>query len=367
MRWLTWVLFLGALTGSLFFCSSLSLWAEPSQAALGTRVAPPDREVFACGIVEGSQREIRLRFELSGMIVDRPVSEGQPVHKGDVLARLEPAHWESQLLEAESNLRLARAEYERLLHGARNESRAVLRAALRLSESRLGQARQRLAREEMLATRKATPQANLDDARADSAAAAAAFETDQARLAEIEAPAREDEQAVALAKVAVADARVRQARAGLEKSVLRAPVDGVVLRVQGEVGEMTSPQSADPVITMANVEVMQTRSFVEEADAFRVRAGQRARVMADGLANRSYTGTVTFTAPYMVPKRVFNNMPGERVDVKVREVVIRLDPQQDLVVGLPVDVFIHLDDSEPTSKSSNLARSEPQTGSQTSP
>ena len=84
--------------------------------------------------------------------------------------------------------------------------------------------------------------------------------------------------------------------------------------------------------------------MVEELDAVRIVTGMNASVVADGLPEQKFRGTVVSCAPCMVPKTHFSNRPGERVNVKVREVVIALDREQDslsrLVVGLPVDIFI---------------------------
>lgn len=306
-------------------------------------VEPAEKEgladVYACGIVEGKRREIKLRFEVPGTLVERSVAEGARVRKGEILARLDPSRYEAQLAEAGSNVRLAKAELERLVNGAREESKAVARALSKASNHRLEQSKQRLAREEQLALRKATSQAALDDARADFHTAAAAHDADRARLDEIEAPVREDERKVAEAKVSVAEARLRQVEAELDKTILRAPCDGLVLRVGAEVGEMLWPQLAEPVATVVDVSETRVRAYVEEADAFRVAPGQSAWVTADGRLGRRFQGIVVSAAPSMVPKRIYNNMPGERVDVKVREVLVRLEPQDELVIGLPVDVY----------------------------
>ena len=68
------------------------------------------------------------------------------------------------------------------------------------------------------------------------------------------------------------------------------------------------------------------------------------KVTADGWPNKSFPGRVVACSPHMVPKRYLSNEPGERIDVKVREVVVQLD-QSDardrLVVGLPVDVYLN--------------------------
>ena len=100
---------------------------------------------------------------------------------------------------------------------------------------------------------------------------------------------------------------------------------------------------------MADTGELRVRAFVEELDAVRVQEGMTVKVTADAWPNKSFPGRVISCSPHMVPKRHLSNEPGERIDVKVREVVVQLD-QSDardrLVVGLPVDVYLQV--SRPT-------------------
>src|SRR5207249_4765372 len=116
--------------------------------------------------------------------------------------------------------------------------------------------------------------------------------------------------------------------------------DGLVLRVRGQPGEMVGPEREEPLITMVDASEARVRAYVEEMDALGVVPGQRARVVADALPGESRRGTVLACSPSLTRKDLQRNLPGERADVKVREVVIRLDSPGNLVIGLPVDVFI---------------------------
>src|SRR5438132_312126 len=56
--------------------------------------------IFASGVVEGRQREVVLRFEITGRLASVPVAEGNRVAAGDVLARLDDASWVQDLAKA---------------------------------------------------------------------------------------------------------------------------------------------------------------------------------------------------------------------------------------------------------------------------
>ena len=166
-----------------------------------------------------------------------------------------------------------------------------------------------------------------------------------ARIAEAEAKVRSDELKIADAKIGLAATDVDLAKIMLAKTILLAPADGIVLRIDAEPGEMLGSESSRPAITFVDDSVIQVRAHVEELDALGLRIGQKSYVTADGLPNKRFAGKITWIAPSMHHKNVRHNKPGERVDVKVREVLIRIDDPKQLVIGLPVEVFI-----EPSSK-----------------
>jgi len=318
-----------------------------SYAATGGVPSAP-REVFAAGIVEGAQRSTELQFELSGKIVEIPVSEGQIVQRGDICARLDDARWRHKLAEAEAALQVAQAELERLVNGASPESREVVRADARVAEVQVQQAKAHWDRAARLYEQKAMPAQDYDQYRYLHEAAIARFEQARARVAEIEAPARQDEVRCAQARVDMAAAAVAEAQTQVERTVLRAPIDGVILRVDVEPGERVAVEQVQPVIAMTNLSQVRVRAYVEELDALSLQPGAPAYVVADGNQDVRYSGRVTWAAPVMGPKAHRHHRPGEMYDLEVREVLIVLDDAQELVIGLPVDVFIAAGTNEPT-------------------
>jgi HlyD family secretion protein len=329
------------------FAAGLSVSPTVDDCADGDSVSavspPAKRAIYANGVVEGRQRETSLRFELSGRLASIEVTEGDRVRKGDTLARLDPTTWSHELAKAEASLALVQAERERLLNGTRKETRAFARAQFHAAQARMGPATKRLDRGVQLQQSKSLSQQDLDDLQSIAEAAQAELEAATARADEVEAPAREDELRMADAKIALQEAQVKQARDTLQKTELKAPSDGLVLRVMGEPGELM-PDLEKATITMVDTSEMRVRAFVEEMDALAVVQGQRAYVVADALPNERFPGTVLSCTPYMLPKKIVNNMPGERIDVKVREVVILLDNQDKLVIGLPVEAFLNIEE-----------------------
>lgn len=346
MRWVIAILVVGIVAAAVVGFGpgtwGTSIGSPGGRPTAATTVGSDEaaQRVFAAGVIEGSDREALLDFEVEGRLAELFVSEGTEVRKGDELARLDDALLRRKLAEAEGELALAQAEYERLVNGASPEARRVAQAQAELAAGQLEHADSSWARAQQLQNDNAITKEKLDSAKFGHKYAESNYAVVKSRLEEIEAPARSDDLKIAIARSQIAEAAVEHAREMLNKSILRAPADGMVLSVTAELGELLGPGRSEPLITMANPSVMHARAYVEELDALSVQVGEKAIVTTDGRADHKYSGCVTWIAPSMTDKRHRHHKPGERLDVKVREVLILVDDPADLVIGLPVDVFI---------------------------
>lgn len=357
MRWIGILLTIAAVGGALAFVGQdLARFANPESKGKSAGAAPEaepevpidgNRRVYASGIVEGTQRDVALRFELTGRVDIVHVREGDVVAKGDVLAQLDALSAEQRVAEAEAKLRLAKAEKERLVNGERKEAREVLKADVKTFEVQVRETEALHARSKQLAQRNAVSAQELDDQKFKYEKAVAQLNAARARLAEIDAPAREDDLSIADARIQLAEATLRHERSMLEKTRMRAPADGVVLHILVEAGELVGPEDERSLITMTNRDRTRVRAYIEELDALAVSVGQSAYVTIDGKPDKKYPGTVLSCSPFVRGKSNRHHRPGELIDVKVREVVVELKDATDLVVGLPVDVFIEPQPSAP--------------------
>ena len=298
--------------------------------------------IYATGIVEGATPDIELRTEISGRVVDVLVATGDWVQKGDVLVRLDGRRQIQQVAASQASLELAEAQLVRLTNGARTEERAEAMAMIRAKNAQLVQARLSWTRISELREQKAVSQQEADDQQGLVDRLQAELEAAQARSDQLTAPARADEVRVATARVAAAEAEHALAQLALEKTELRAPCRGRVLDLDIEPGEITGVDSPEPVVVLTDTSTLNVRAFIEEIDAPRVELGMSARIVADGLPGRQFQGQVTQLSPRMARKVFYSDRPDELYDTKVREVMIRLDNPDDLLVGLRVDVLFSL-------------------------
>ncbi len=132
----------------------------------------------------------------------------------------------------------------------------------------------------------------------------------------------------------------RYERAFLEKSTIRAPINGVILRKLRHGGESVSTQFDSPVITMADDSVLRVRLDVDESDVSKLKVGQRAYVTAEAYGAHKFWGHVIRVGRILGKKNVRTDEPSEHVDTKILETLVELEPGQQLPLGLRVDSFV---------------------------
>lgn len=296
--------------------------------------------IFAGGIVEGTHREMPLRFEVPGRIKSVRVHEGDLVRAGDILAELDTEITEVRLAEARTQAKIALAERDLIFVRSSRLSRDLALAKLPIVEQQIREADSVLERRDDASGQESLSRKDHDQVRQRLNRAAAQLQSLRTQVKEPSTQLTKEEEEIADCKVALSDAAVRREQLLLDKASLRAPVTGVILRVLPQPGELVGPGDERELFLIANRDHTCVRAFVEELDALHVAPGRRAVVTASGHADREYRGVVRSCAPHVGPKSHRHLKPGERLDVRVRDVVIELEGGSDLVIGLPVEVFI---------------------------
>jgi HlyD family secretion protein len=202
------------------------------------------------------QTEIRIAPETSARLAFFRVSAGQEVRKGDVLALLSSPELAAAVQEARANAATARADKANVDAGVRNEEVDIAAQNVAIAQSNFALAEKQHARAAILASKDFASKQQLDESAAALGEAQANLGLVQATYAQSAAGPTKQERAIADAKVALADATIKDLEAKLAKTTLVAPVDGVVGLLVAEPGEAISP--GQPVMTL---EAKQERWF----------------------------------------------------------------------------------------------------------
>jgi HlyD family secretion protein len=200
--------------------------------------------------------QVDVGTEVSGTIVRVAVDFNDRVETGQILAELDPDQPGAKTRQSEAALALAEAR--------------VLEARATVTETANKQRRTR----DLIEKRLASPE-ELDSAVANAERALASL-------------------AVAQAQVAQAQAELDANRRTLEKTVIRSPIDGIVLMRQVEPGQTVAASLQTPVLfnLAENLAQMELKVAIDEADVGQVAVGQSAEFVVDAYPDRRFPATI---------------------------------------------------------------------------
>jgi HlyD family secretion protein len=303
----------------------------------------PAVTVASPGRIEGLSDLVNVGAAIDGVVQKIHVKEGQIVKQGEVLAEMECNDLATalQVAQAESeSLNQARA---RLLRGSRTEERQAAAQKTAAAQAVVAQTSAQLERMSTLYEAQEVSRLAYDQAKRDRDVAEAQFQ--QARRNEdlVNAGPVPEDLARADANLAAAQDRIKLAQDRLDKCVVRAPMNGTILRVHLREGESFALLAPKPLFTMADVSGRRVRAEVDEMDVGRVYVGQKVVISSDAYSNRSFTGKVSRVASIMGRKSVRTGDPAQKDDRDVLEVSADLDPAaKALPIGMRVTVqFLH--------------------------
>jgi HlyD family secretion protein len=187
------------------------------------------------GVVRST--EVRIVPEVGGQLATIKVHKGDRVRAGEVVAELSATELTASVGQARAALDAATANRNNVYAGVRAEQVASLAAEIAKAKSRLEYAEQQLTRTTFLTGRDAASQQALDQATNDAASARADVAEAQANHDAAVAGPTKEERGIADAQVKAAASALAVLERQLDKTILRAPADGVVSVIVGEVGE----------------------------------------------------------------------------------------------------------------------------------
>jgi len=270
--------------------------------------------------------EIRVAPEVGGQLAAIKVRKGDQVRAGDVVATLSAIELTASVAQARATLEAARADRDHVYAGVRAEEVASLAAAISKAKSRLEYAQSQLARVSFLARSDTATQQALDQAENDAASARADIAEAKANHdAAVAGPTRE-ERAIADAQVKAAASALAVIERHLDKTILRAPVDGVVSVIVAEVGE--NIQAGEPVLAIEEGGKRWLSLNVREDRLRGLTVGAKVGVVRAGMGDAT-PAVVT----ELVPLGSFATWQAERAigDHDRNTLRLRLDPQGDAI------------------------------------
>jgi ABC exporter DevB family membrane fusion protein len=294
------------------------------------------------GRVEPYSEDIRIGSELSGRLRAVFVEEGDAIRHGQVLAELENADYRAQVESAKAGVMAKEAALRRVVNGARHQERNEAWSSVIEAKAVLENAQSELRRRQQLFDSGVVSREELERHAREADVAKAKYQAAVEQHSLVDDHAREEDRSLAEADLQLAKAQLEEAQARYDKTFIRSPIDGSVLRKHHRNGESVSNSSTvpDPILTIGDRKSLRVRVDVDETDVSKVAIGQKAYVTADAFGKQKFWGRVVRVGQQLGPKNVRTDEPTERVDTKILETLVELDPGTQLPDGLRVDAFI---------------------------
>jgi HlyD family secretion protein len=246
----------------------------PRGGAASYRFAAVERADLAVFTVATGRIEaidvVEVSSQLSGQVAELFADFNDEVKAGASLARLDDKTYQAAVAEGEARLVQAQAAHESAVATSRG-------ATARYEEARLDHERKQALKAKGNVSAKDTEKAQADMLTAKS-----------------ELGAAHAEEAAKMAAIDLAGATLSMARIDLERTIIRAPIDGVVIRRSVELGQTVAASLEAPkLFTIAHdLREMRVHARVDEADIGQIRIGQNARFSVDAYPDRAFTGRV---------------------------------------------------------------------------
>ena len=308
---------------------------------------------------------------VTGQVAKVLVQDTQQVHKGDVLVEVDPRDAKIALAQAEAALAKAKRQYKQTQANssslnsqifASSDSITSAQAQVVKAQADYEKAQQELARRQALAQTGAISKEELTSSQSAAKTALAALNVAKAAVSQAESNRKAAQSNLAANEALIAgandstapdvlsaQAQVQQALLDLERTVIRAPVDGVVTSRNIQVGQRVAPGSV--LMSVVPISQLYVDANFKESQLAKVRVGQSATLTSD-LYGKSvvYHGKVigfsggTGSAFALIPAQ---NATGNWIKVVQRlPVRIALDPKElaahPLRVGLSMDADVDL-------------------------
>src|SRR5579875_548943 len=325
---------------------------EPARSPFG-------RTVAGAGIVEARSQNIALGSAVPGVVLKVWSPEelglsspsnlmpwegliGQYVKQGDPIFRVDDRHYKAMLAFHEANLASARAQLAKLEQMPRPEELAVTKAKAEVAEAAVDLQRDLVERDSKLIATAATTDEQYRQHQLNLRMAQRQLAQAKADLALVKAGSWQADKAIARAAVKLAEAQVLQDKTDIDRAIVRAPVDGVVLQVNVRPGEFVGNNpNAALVVLGAVADCLHVRVDIDEHDIPRFRPGAPAVASLRGAPDKKYPLTFVRVEPYVIPKKSLTGDNTERVDTRVLQVIYSLKPEgKPIYVGQQLDVFL---------------------------
>src|SRR5688500_11996006 len=281
---------------------------------------------------------VQVGSQISGQVKEIYADFNTAVKKDQVIARIDPSTFELRVNQARADLDSAQSAV-----AVARSNEAAARAALGQVKVNLADAQRDFERKKALVDKNYISGAELDKART-------VLDSTREQLKAVEAQRKVSQAQSASAQAAVKqrESLLKQAQVDLERTIIRAPVDGTVILRNVDAGQTVAASLQAPVLfTIAqDLRDMQVEAAIDEADVGRLRVGMAANFAVDAFPRRSFTGQIV---------QIRKSPVNVQNVISYTVVISAANPDQSLLPGMTANVRVVVDSRDNVLKVANAA------------
>ena len=255
-------------------------------------------------------QSVNVSPKVAGVLKNLLVEQGDRVQAGQILAKMDDADLQAQLIQVRAKLAQAQAELAQARAGNRIQEIDRAQAQVDAAQAKANFAREKLERYRRLTQQGAIAQNELDQYVSESQSAQANLREAQRQLSLLKSGSRPEEIAQRQAAVQAARGELQAIQVKLNDTIIRAPFTGLVTQKNASEGAFVTPTtSASSGTSSSNSSLANSTSIVvlakgleilaevPEVDIGQIRSGQQVEIVADSYPERVFKGRVRLVAP----------------------------------------------------------------------
>lgn len=282
-------------------------------------------------------RTVNVGFRFLGKIENITKDEGEIVKKDEVLVKLDTASLEKSLEELNEKIFASKLELSKLQTGYRQEEILEAKAAMEEAIENLNKTKDTYNRQANLFKTKSTSEENFTISQLNYKQALATLDKAKALYELRKNGYRNEDIKIQESNLKSLEIQAEKIKIDLNDSVIKAPVDGVILTRFKEIGAITN--AGESILEIAKTDEFWVRAYIDEKNLGNIKPGLKMSIQTDS-RSENYEGVIGFISPVaeFTPKNI--ETQELRADLVYSFRVIVKNPDDKIRQGMPVTLKI---------------------------
>ncbi|MDN5087109.1 HlyD family efflux transporter periplasmic adaptor subunit [Aliarcobacter butzleri] len=282
-------------------------------------------------------RTVNVGFRFLGKIENITKDEGEIVKKDEILVKLDTASLEKSLEELNEKIFASKLELSKLQTGYRQEEILEAKAAMEEAIENLNKTKDTYNRQANLFKTKSTSEENFTISQLNYKQALATLDKAKALYELRKNGYRDEDIKIQESNLKSLEIQAEKLKIDLNDSVIKAPVDGVILTRFKEIGAITN--AGESILEIAKTDEFWVRAYIDEKNLGNIKPGLKMSIQTDS-RDENYEGVIGFISPVaeFTPKNI--ETQELRADLVYSFRVIVKNPDDKIRQGMPVTLKI---------------------------